>query len=218
MNSNKNWKKKSIFVFLTSKYKGWSHIDKEYFRGLCLTHDRLPVIIINDSDAKKAQSFTLMHELGHLLRGNTTIESWQGNNNAEEKWCNQFAGNVLMPENQLPEVHEEEKLSLIKEHAEKWQVSPYAFLVRLRQTDKITQKWYDDCQSEIKTEYEKIQAVLRNSDGGPSRNRPQEVKNQFGTLFVNSVLTAWQEQHLSLHRVGQILDLKRASHVLDLVK
>lgn len=62
------WKKllenKGVFVFMTSKYIGWSHIDR-LFRGLIIYHSTLPIIIINDSDAKKAQSFTLLHELGH---------------------------------------------------------------------------------------------------------------------------------------------------------
>ena len=40
---------KSVFIFLTSKYRGWSHIDgawsyidKDVFRGLCLTHKTMP--------------------------------------------------------------------------------------------------------------------------------------------------------------------------------
>ena len=48
---------KGVFILLTSKYKGWSHIDRSLLRGLSIHHKALPIIIINDSDAKKAQIF-----------------------------------------------------------------------------------------------------------------------------------------------------------------
>ena len=77
----KGWRKKleekDIFIFLSAKYNGWSHIDKEVFRGLSIYHPIFPIIIINDSDSRKAQSFTLFHELGHLLYGEDAINSWR---------------------------------------------------------------------------------------------------------------------------------------------
>ncbi len=45
---------KGVFVFLTSKYRGQSNIDKTIIRGLSIYHDVLPIVIINDSDAKKS--------------------------------------------------------------------------------------------------------------------------------------------------------------------
>jgi hypothetical protein len=49
------WKKEleQKGIFMTDKYKGWSHVDKTLFRGLTIFHAILPIIIINDSDAKK---------------------------------------------------------------------------------------------------------------------------------------------------------------------
>lgn len=87
---------KSIFTFLTDKYKGWSHIDRS-FRGLAITHQSMPIIIINDSDSKKAQSFTLMHELGHILRNDPGIDGDNTDDSGIERWCDQFAGEMLMP-------------------------------------------------------------------------------------------------------------------------
>ena len=56
-----------VFVFLTSSFQSWSKIDSRHFRGLSIYYDKLPIIIINNSDIYKAMSFTLLHELGHLL-------------------------------------------------------------------------------------------------------------------------------------------------------
>ncbi len=100
----KQWKivleNKGVFVFLTSKYKGWSHIDKSLLRGLTIYHSKLPIIIINDSDAKKAQSFTLFHELAHLFKKENALDNWNHQNDNIEKWCDKFAGNILMPKAQ----------------------------------------------------------------------------------------------------------------------
>ena len=112
-----NLEGKSVFVFLTSRHRGWSKIDKEIFRGLCLMHETIPVIVVNDSDSRSTQSFTLMHELGHLLRGRTFIDNWRKSDDREEVWCNQFAGNVLMPEEEIPETAKAWDLASIKRHA-----------------------------------------------------------------------------------------------------
>lgn len=94
---------KSIFVFLSNKFRGSGHMGKDSnFRGACLLHEVMPIIIINDSDTKKAQSFTLFHELGHLLRNDDAIDSFE-ENKPNEQWCEDFSGNFLMPKNQFTE-------------------------------------------------------------------------------------------------------------------
>ena len=81
------WKEKleekGVFIFMTDKYKGWSHIEKTVFRGLAIYYPVLPIIIINDSDAYRAYSFTLFHELGHLLKEENDVDSWNERNEKE---------------------------------------------------------------------------------------------------------------------------------------
>ncbi len=212
---------RSVFIFLTSKYKSWSHIDKENgFRGLCLTHETMPIIIVNDSDAKKAQSFTLIHKLGHLLQAHTSIDHWQQGDSAEEKWCDRLAGNVLMSEKAikqaLPTVGEINSVKDIKKLATHFEVSPYACLVRLRQIGHINQQKYNRFEQSLQIEYEVQQRKLKEKNQGPARNRSREVRRQLGNAFVNTALTAWHGQELSLNKVMQIFDLKRAGQVLEL--
>ncbi len=138
---------KGIFIFLTSKYKGWSHIDREFLRGFAIYHSKLPIIVINDSDSKKAQSFTLLHELGHILRKENSIDIWEYQNIEIEKWCDELAGNVLMPANSLQNITlSDDPLSDIKSIAKSFKVSPYACLVRLRQLQKISQRVYQNIE------------------------------------------------------------------------
>jgi Zn-dependent peptidase ImmA (M78 family) len=208
---------KGIFVFMTSKYKGWSHIDKLLFRGMTIYHSRLPIIIINDSDAKKAQSFTLFHELGHLLRKESTIDGWDDYHNTVEPWCDELAGNVLMPVEQiLSAVDNIEDLDAVKDIAKRFQVSPYACLVRLRQMQIIDQNTYEDFEAKLKEEYRKLQKKLKESDGGPSRNRPREILNQYGRIYTTAIFQAYHNQEIGFHKLCRLFDLKNPSYALEL--
>ena len=207
---------KSIFIFLTSKFDGWSHIGQA-FRGLTVSHDTIPIIIINNSDNKKAQSFTLMHELAHLLRGDSSIDGKSTEDSSIEQWCDQFAGEFLMPaKSKHWDVSEIEDLESVKKLANKFQVSPYACLVRLRQLNKIAQYQYDDLNEVRKEEYRILQQKLQQSKGGPSRNKAKEVTDQFGKNFVRAVLNTWHNQDITLHKTIKLLDLKRPNQIRDL--
>lgn len=86
-------------VFVLLKGDLGSHhtaMDTKLFRGFCLADEVVPFIVINDNDSKPAWSFTLLHELVHLLLGQTGIDgAGAGNNN--EQFCNDVAGEFLLP-------------------------------------------------------------------------------------------------------------------------
>ncbi len=216
------WKEKleekGIFVFMTSRYKDWSYIDKALFRGLTIYHPRLPIIIINDSDAKKAQSFTLFHELGHLLRKESAIDDWEEHLNQEvEKWCDELAGNVLMPAEQIRSaVDNIDDLDAVKRIARDFRVSSYACLVRLRQMQIVDQNTYKEFESQLKDEYRKLQEKLKESESGPHRNRPQEILNQYGHIYTKAVFQAYHNQEIGLHNLCQLFGIKNPSYILEL--
>lgn len=212
---------KGIFVFMTDKYKGWSHIEKETFRGLSIYHPVLPIIIVNDSDAKKAQSFTLLHELGHLFRKENAVDSWSDQNKRVEKWCDELAGEILMPHASfLNEVNQADMDSLeaIKKIAKKFHVSDYACLVRLRNLRKISQGAYSELEGELEREYREWQKRQREGTRGGSRNRAKEVLNQYGRIYTDTLFQAYYNKELSLHKLSKLFGLKRASQVLELGK
>ncbi len=215
------WKRlleeKGIFIFLTSKYKGWSHIDKMLLRGLAIYHSTLPIIIINDSDAKKAQSFTLFHELGHLLKKESAIDDWEYYERNIENWCDKLAGNVLMPAKSFQTaVSSIDNLDTVKSIARNFRVSAYACLVRLRQLEIINQDTYKDYEAQLKDEYEELQKKLKDSTGGPSRDRPQEVLNQYGHIYTNVLFQAYHNREIGLHKLSKLFNLKKPSYVLEM--
>ena len=217
------WKKlleeKGVFVFMTSKYKGWSHIDKMLLRGLAIYHSTLPIIIINDSDAKKAQSFTLFHELGHLLKKESAIDDWEYHERNTEDWCDKLAGNILMPARLFHNAASSiDNLNTVKSIARNFKVSAYACLVRLRQLEIINQNTYEDYEVQIIDEFTKLQEKLKDSTGGPSRDRPQEVLNQYGHIYTNVLFQAYHNQEIGLHKLSKLFNLKKSSYILEMEK
>ncbi len=213
---------KGIFIFMTSKYKGWSHIGKTVFRGLTIYHSKLPIIIINDSDFKKAQSFTLFHELGHIMRKESTVDDWEDYNNTIERWCNELAGNALMPAEQILSAMDADvniyNLNTIKKIAKSFKVSPYACLVRLRQMQIINQHNYNIFENQLKDEYWKLHEKIKESESRPTRNRPKEILNQYGHIYTNTIFQAYHNQEINFHKLCKLFDLKNPSYAVELEK
>ena len=206
-----------IFIFLTSKYKSWSHIDRGLLRGFAIFHEIFPIIVINDSDAKKAQSFTLFHELGHLLRRESSLDNWDYHHRGIEKWCDQFAGNVLMPVREFTqEVIAVDDLNSVKKIARTFKVSPYACLVRLKQLMIIDQDVYDDFERQLINEFQKYQKKLKETDIIISRNRAKEILNQYGHIFSKVVFQAYYHNEIGFHKLSKLFGLKHSSYLLEM--
>lgn len=93
-------------VFVMLKGDLGSHhtaLDPEQFRGFALADRLAPFIVINPNDARPAWSFTLVHELVHLLLGSTGI-SGSGTNHEVERFCNGVAAQYLLPDEALADL------------------------------------------------------------------------------------------------------------------
>ena len=223
-----NWKKliedKNIFVFMTSKYSGWSKVDPSLFRGICIYEDILPIILINDSDARKAQSFTLFHELGHLLQKQSVFDLGNTDTQSEsEKWCDQFAGDLLMPRTIfLREVtgplsgNKHEQLYKLGKIAEKFFVSRYACVVRMRHLNLINQRYYSQIVSWLNDEYQQLKETQREGPIPIRRNIARETLNQYGGIYSRAVIQAYREQEISLHKLCKLLNVKKAATALQM--
>ena len=90
-----------IFIILQGNLGSYhTNIKVSVFRGFALSDDVAPFITINDNDTITAQSFTLLHELTHLLLGNTGISA-ENSDNKIEKFCNEVASEFLLPQSEF---------------------------------------------------------------------------------------------------------------------
>ncbi len=87
-----------IFVFKRS-------LKQREISGFCLSDDTFPLIFINNSTPFTRQTFTLLHELAHLLFGVSSItkldpkfaDEFIGATRTVEVACNRLAAEVLLP-------------------------------------------------------------------------------------------------------------------------
>lgn len=104
-----------IFVILLGDL-GSHHtaISPRVFRGFAVADPLAPMIVINDQDAKAAWSFTLIHELAHIFIGSTGVSALPAKeephtpNSRIERFCNDVAGELLLPSRalvRLPRLH-----------------------------------------------------------------------------------------------------------------
>ena len=77
-----------------------TNIPLEIFRGFAVADALAPMIVINDQDAKTAWGFTALHELAHLWLGSTGVSG--GDPAVQiEQYCNDVAGEILLPAAEL---------------------------------------------------------------------------------------------------------------------
>lgn len=87
---------KGVFVLLAGDCGHWSTaIEVNIFRGFAIADRLAPFIVINDQDAKSAWAFTLLHELAHLLIGETGVSGGTPAAGVEQL-CNDAAAAVLV--------------------------------------------------------------------------------------------------------------------------
>lgn len=90
-----------IFVLLKSNLGSHhTNINLEVFRGFVISDEIAPFIVINQRDAVPARSFTLLHELVHLLLGHTGVSGLPGEDE-HEKFCNDVASSFLLSKDEL---------------------------------------------------------------------------------------------------------------------
>jgi Zn-dependent peptidase ImmA (M78 family) len=107
------WKNTEIALVEWRKalFSAGVYVFKDPFRqkdysGFCLYDEKFPIIYINNTTTKTRQSFTLFHELAHLLFHTSGIDKLDDNflnflpddSKKIEIICNRFASNFLVPE------------------------------------------------------------------------------------------------------------------------
>lgn len=136
--------------------------DSAEFSGFSLFDEYAPLIFVNGKEAHSAQIFTMLHEVGHLVLGESAVSDDAVNNEGShrsERWCDEFAAAFLMP---ADEVREVAPRSLAEDAvvpvAKRFRVSALALLNRLRDLKLISYEQWSDVYPEFE---ERAFEVLR---------------------------------------------------------
>ncbi|MCG7526736.1 XRE family transcriptional regulator [Streptomyces sp. OfavH-34-F] len=74
-------------------------LNSDACRGFSLYSETVPLIAYNSSQVAAARTFTMLHELGHLISHEQAVCDQP--EDSEERWCDRFAAAFLLPEEHL---------------------------------------------------------------------------------------------------------------------
>lgn len=167
-----------IFAILLGNLGSYhTAIDVETFRGFAIADDVAPFVVINDQDAKTAWSFTLLHELAHIWLGQTGISGASAEKNIE-KFCNDVAGELLLPSDELRDITNairqgfDEMASAIGEFAGDRNISRSMVAYKLFRDDLIDYRAWQQLATLFRQQWRQKRAAARerarDADGGPN--------------------------------------------------
>ena len=153
--------KSGIFVLLQGDL-GSHHsiIETSTFRGFVIADRLAPFIVINRNDTRTAHSFTLLHEIVHLILGDTGISGFDAETRAEEQFCNDVASEYLLPSASIATVEVfsrevNELLSILEKLSADWNVSRLLIAYRLYRIGKIELSLYQQISEIIRRQWER---------------------------------------------------------------
>ncbi len=92
-----------IFVLVRTDLGNYhTAFETSVFRGITISDSVAPFIVINGQDARVAWTFTLLHELVHVLVGQTGVGN-SHSENANERFCDDVAGAYLLHPGEIEE-------------------------------------------------------------------------------------------------------------------
>jgi Zn-dependent peptidase ImmA (M78 family) len=213
---------KGVLVFRTQGYNGkWQIAADSPIFGFALYNEDCPLIVVRKQDADSQQSFTLMHELAHLLlHKESSIDDEQDmySHQGREREANAFAGRVLVPDEFLRQIRDADRPNDINDYdawllpyRRNWAVSGEVILRRLLDSGRLTQQQYTSYREA------KANATPPLPGRGNRQYRHREPKHIFGDSFVRTVLGALSSQRITLAKACTYLDgLKiRDVHALE---
>ena len=197
---NKVEEKLGIFVFQFS-------IPEDELDGFSYAFDQFPyAIIINNKKAPVRKIFTLFHELSHIFKhepGACKTDSFSaGRQFSIELECNNFAGEFLIPHENLKIAHTADEMY---ELAKPFNVSGEVYLRRLFDEKKISRDTFFDLLPEVRAKSNNF--VRTKPDNGP-RSRVILSKSSRGKKFFDLVINAAVTNRISYSTASDLLELK----------
>ncbi len=168
---------KNINVLISGHYKNFNRkpIEVREYRGFAMVDEYAPIIFINNNDTKEAQIFTLIHELIHILLGESGIsDNSIDTQNKVEIFCNHLAAETLAPAKEIGAdfrkyniVDEEVFLTLAK----KYSVSALVIARRALDLKFIDVSSYQDAKKTAieKANQKKAEQKSRSASGPPPK-------------------------------------------------
>jgi Zn-dependent peptidase ImmA (M78 family)/DNA-binding XRE family transcriptional regulator len=215
----RNLEENDILAFVVS---GPHHsVELKEMRGFAIAKAEMPVVVINGKDySQGGKCFTLLHELAHVMLGESAISNGELGGTVEEqkieRFCDAVSAAALMPRDLMlsfPQVKPsgERKWSDddLRTMAQAIGVSREAFLLRLVTLRRATWDFYNARRAKFKEEYEEAVAQKAMTEKKPLPiKRSVMLMSWNGRGFTRLVLRSYYDQRITLNDVSSYLGAK----------
>ena len=207
--------KLGIFVLLAGDL-GPRHmkISEKAFRGFAIADDLAPFIAVNSAEAQAARTFTLIHELTHILIDTTGVsappEPTKPATSAEkvERFCNDVASEFLLPERMLPAIDKQAKPDLVSEIIGKFagdrNISEPMVAYRLWRAGRISAAMLGGLPDRCGKRREHMRKRQRGDASGGASSYPAQ-RCKIGDALLNLVDRALRADELTHTKAARIL-------------
>lgn len=211
-----------VFVLLAGNLGSHhTNLSEKIFRGFALADAFAPFIVINDQDARSARSFTLIYELTHIFVGSTGVSDAPstiatGTQPARvERFCNDVAGEFLLPEESLAGIGAQESLDsaseVIRRIAARRSVSEAMVAYRFWRTGRIDPEVYGQLAAIYAGRWRAIKQrnrQLSRESGGVPINFYRIRKHRLGNRLTGLVSRTLKANEITHTKAAKILGVK----------
>lgn len=174
-----------------------------------------PIIVLNSSDTDNARIFSLFHELGHLVLGQTDVDRELSLNikstHKDEFFCNNFAASFLVPINLFKEfagrIHNFNDEN-VKQLANRFKVSTSVIWIRLYNYNYISQVKFNEIKDKLSI-FEAFSTSQKRTKSGGNKNTYLYTKiNNKGEFYISEVFEAYNMKRISYYDVLDYIGIK----------
>jgi len=206
----KKWRKaiedKGVFIFKES-------FEQKDISGFCLVDSQFPVVYLNNSTTKTRQTFSLLHELAHLLLSvnglskfdQGYVERLPDQEKQTEQFCNAIAAEILIPSpdfqiqaKQFPADIERASEQQLSDLAARYGVSREAVLRRFLDQDRVTAAFYE----------RKATAWAAQQKKGTGGDWYASKNAYLSDRFAREVVSRHYKNQLSVNQAADMLGIK----------
>ena len=197
-------------------------LNLEELRGFVLIEEgKIPIIVVNSKDSDEAKLFTLFHELGHIVLGESRSffdypdPLGDKTKNRIEIWCNNFAASMLLPKEEISKLvenvsHEDWK-KIVRDISRKLNISKSFVLIQLIKSGYLDK---GKAKALFRKEIEKFDPLYilekkkskSEKEGGPSFVK--KLVSQLGKEYIEGVLSDYKGKHITVDRALELLSIK----------
>lgn len=202
---------KGVLVFRSNGYAGkWQIARESSIQGFSLYYADAPVIFTRKFASESRQTFTIAHELGHLLMHRASViddDADMAAVDGAEQEANAFAAHLLVPDHFLAQVLDRDRPSDVSQFdgwlaasTRSWGASTEVVLRRLVDVGRLPRETYAAYRGWCNT------LAPQQESGGNREWRHREPRHLFGDRYVRLVLDALSAKEITLNKASGFLD------------